>query len=130
MQIIINRISILSMDHSFIRRVKWGVFLAIIAINISVVCVWVPASLQISARYIAINNVWDRCQKSLLCIIDAALNIYFVYLVRSRLIANGLTKYVRLFKFNLVMIVISVSLDVSTTGQIGGREGQGGAVCD
>lgn len=112
MQIIINRISILTVDGNGLRRVKWGVFILLCLINISVVCIWVPASLQINEKYIAINNIWDRIQKALICIIDAFLNWYFIYLVRSQLIANGLTKYERLFWFNLVMSIVSVTLDI------------------
>lgn len=112
MQIIINRVAILSVDSASMRRMKWGTFAALVLINISVVCIWVPASLQINQKFIDINNIWDRIQKALICVIDALLNIHFIYLVDSRLIANGLTKYKRLFRFNLVMIIISVSLDI------------------
>jgi hypothetical protein len=112
MQIIINRIAILSVDGNGTRRLKWAVFAILCLINISVVCIWVPASLQISEKYIAINTIWDRIQKALICVIDALLNFYFIHLVRSRLIANGLTKYTRLFRFNLAMSVVSVTLDI------------------
>lgn len=112
MQIIINRIAILSVDRKTVFRVKWGTFALLILINISVVCIWVPANLQISDKFVAINNIWDRIQKALICVIDAALNYYFVHLVHSRLIANGLTKYTRLYRYNLFMIVISIALDI------------------
>jgi hypothetical protein len=113
MQVIVNRIAVLSIRSKTHFRLKWGVFLFILCINISVACIWVPASLQINDTYIRINYVWDRVEKALICIIDLALNVYFIYLVRSRLIANGLIKYNLLFRFNLVMIFVSVSLDVS-----------------
>jgi hypothetical protein len=113
MQIIINRVAILSVNPATITRLKWGTFGVLIAINVAVTCIWTPASLQLNETFISINNVFDRVQKSLLCVIDAGLNYYFIHLVRSRLIANGLTKYNRLFRFNLAMIGVSVSLDVS-----------------
>lgn len=80
-----------------------------------------PASLQINETFIAVNNVWDRLEKAIICVMDTGLNLYFIYLVRSRLIANGLTKYDLLFNFNLAMIFVSVSLDVRilTTYDIG-----------
>lgn len=81
-------------------------------VNISVFCIWIPARLQISQNWIHINNIWDRIEKVIFCLIDAGLNLYFIYLVRSKLIANGLTKYHRLFRFNLFMIACSVALDV------------------
>lgn len=115
MQIIINRVGILSIHPTTITRLKWGTFVAIVLINIAVTCIWVPSQLQLSQKFMDINNVFDRIQKALLCIIDAALNGYFIYLVRSRLIAYGLTKYQRLFNFNLVMIAVSITLDVRST---------------
>ncbi|KAH9883330.1 hypothetical protein F4778DRAFT_802517 [Xylariomycetidae sp. FL2044] len=98
------------------RRLKWSIFSVILVINISVFCIWVPARLQINETYIHINEVWDRVEKGIFCVLDACLNLYFIHLVRSRLIANGLTKYTRLFKMNLVMISISICLDVILIG--------------
>ncbi|KAG7152646.1 hypothetical protein HYQ46_011325 [Verticillium longisporum] len=97
-------------------RLKWGVFLVLLAINISVFCVWIPARLQISEGIIHANNIWDRIEKAIFLIIDLGLNLAFIYLVRSRLIAFGLTKYTVLFRFNLAMICISMSLDIMITG--------------
>ncbi|RYP04321.1 hypothetical protein DL764_004514 [Monosporascus ibericus] len=85
-------------------------------INISVYCIWIPARLQISPTYIYVNEVWDRVEKVIFCLIDASLNLYFIYLVRSRLIAGGLDKYNSLYRFNLAMIGVSVSLDVILIG--------------
>ena len=112
MQIIINRISILSVTRATIFRLKWSIFVVLLLINISVVCIWVPASLQINDTFIRINSIWDRIQKALICIVDLLLNVYFIHLVKSRLIANGLTKYQRLFRFNVVMIAVSIILDI------------------
>lgn len=96
-----------------ITRLKWGVFLGVLAINISVACIWIPARLQRSKAYEHINEYWDRSEKIILAIIDLFLNAYFIYQVRSSLIAYGLTKYVRLYHYNLVMIAISMTMDVS-----------------
>lgn len=85
-------------------------------INISGFCIWVPARLQISHLYEEINIVWDRTEKAVFLIVDLALNLYFIYLVRSRLIACGLTKYTELFHFNVIMVIISVSLDCVLMG--------------
>lgn len=115
MQIIVNRIALLHVSPTIVRRLKWGIFAILAVINISVFCIWIPARLQISETYIHINNVWDRIEKGIFAVIDLALNFYFVYLVRSSLISYGLTKYVVLYRFNLVMVVISISMDVSTT---------------
>ncbi|KAF7547237.1 hypothetical protein G7Z17_g7876 [Cylindrodendrum hubeiense] len=111
MQIIINRISILMMVRQNAWKLKLSVFLILLAINISVFCIWVPARLQINDTYININRIWDRIEKCIFLVLDAGLNLYFIHLVKSRLIANGLTKYTRLFRVNLAMIGISITMD-------------------
>ncbi|KAI0482133.1 hypothetical protein GGR56DRAFT_618739 [Xylariaceae sp. FL0804] len=116
LQIIINRISLLVDVPGRVRRLKWTVAILITCVNISVFCIWIPARLQISHRYIHINNIWDRIEKSIIAIVDSGLSSYFVYLVRFNLIKNGLGKYKRLYYFNLCMIFVSLSLDVVLIG--------------
>lgn len=117
MQIIVNRIALLHVSPTIVRRLKWGIFAILAVINVSVFCIWIPARLQINKTYIEINTIWDRIEKAIFAVIDLALNFYFLYLVRSSLISYGLTKYVVLYRFNLVMVVISISMDVSFTYQ-------------
>lgn len=95
-----------------IRRLQWSVFIICLLINISVACIWIPARLQLSRRWMVINGYWDRTEKIMLAVIDVGLNALFVYLVRSSLIAYGLTKYVRLYRFNLACICLSVTMDI------------------
>ncbi|KAL9943487.1 hypothetical protein ACHAPW_009129 [Verticillium nonalfalfae] len=116
MQIIVNRIALLMHDPAQTTRLRWGVFLLLLAVNVSVFCVWIPARLQISPGITHANDIWDRVEKGIFLVIDAALNLAFIFLVRSRLIAYGLTKYKVLFQFNLAMICISMSLDVMLIG--------------
>jgi hypothetical protein len=70
-------------------RLKIGVAILITAVNISVYCIWVPARLQISKRYIYINDRWDRCEKVIYLCVDGALNWYFIHIVRKRLVDQG-----------------------------------------
>ncbi|KAI3535679.1 hypothetical protein CSPX01_11203 [Colletotrichum filicis] len=116
MQIIVNRIAILMPIPAQATRLKWGVFGILLAVNISVFCIWIPARLQINETYIHINEIWDRIEKGIFLLVDAGLNLTFIYLVKSRLIASGLTKYTALFRFNLAMIAVSMSLDVILIG--------------
>ncbi|KAK4228581.1 hypothetical protein QBC38DRAFT_351459, partial [Podospora fimiseda] len=115
-QILVNRISLILFDREFARRLKFGVGVSVGLISISVFCIWAPARLQISQRWMDINRIWDRVEKALFLIIDAALNIYFMWLVRTKLIANGLTKYRLVYKFNIFMVCISIGLDVLIIG--------------
>ncbi|KAF5578721.1 lactoylglutathione lyase [Fusarium pseudoanthophilum] len=116
LQIILNRLGLLMIVPGQAARLKWVVFAIILAVNISVFVIWMPARLQISDRWIWLNNIWDRCEKVIFALVDGALNAYFIYLVRSRLIENGLTKYIPLYRMNLLLIFISLSLDVVLVG--------------
>ncbi|KAJ4137865.1 hypothetical protein NW754_001509 [Fusarium falciforme] len=78
--------------------------------------VWIPNRLQISETWIRIDAIWDRIEKVIFLLVDASLNIYFIYLVRTRLISNGLTKYNTLFAVNITMVIISISMDVVLIG--------------
>ncbi|KAH7371747.1 hypothetical protein BKA66DRAFT_514079 [Pyrenochaeta sp. MPI-SDFR-AT-0127] len=123
MQIIINRISLLSVRRSVATRLKWTVAAVLGVINISVFVIWIPARLQISETFIHINEIWDRVEKVVFALIDGSLNLYFIYMVRTKLIANGLTKYMPLFWFNILMVFTSLSLDVILIGVMSLRNG-------
>ncbi|KAM0437856.1 hypothetical protein ACHAPT_002221 [Fusarium lateritium] len=116
LQIIINRIALLLPNKSRINKIKWAVAAIVGLINLSGFCIWIPARLQISHLYEEINIVWDRTEKAVFLIVDLGLNLYFIYLVRSRLIAGGLTKYYPLFQFNVAMVFVSVTLDCVLMG--------------
>jgi hypothetical protein len=95
------------------RMLKWGTAIFVGLINISVFCIWIPARLQTSERFIAINLVWDRIEKVIFLLVDGGLNAYFLYLVKSRLISQGLNKYKILFNVNSAIVVVSLTMDVS-----------------
>jgi hypothetical protein len=115
-QIIRNRISLLITSDREKFWLKWGSFLIVLGINISVYCIWIPARLQISPFWIQLNNIWDRIEKAIYLVLDAGLNIYFVVLVKRKLLSSGVTKYYPLFRFNIMMVVLSLSLDVLLIG--------------
>jgi hypothetical protein len=48
--------------------------------------------------------------------IDAFLNVYFIRTVKANLVSNGLQKYERLVRFNCIMIVISLLMDIVILG--------------
>ncbi|KAH7119261.1 hypothetical protein EDB81DRAFT_873099 [Dactylonectria macrodidyma] len=112
LQIIVNRCAILMHNRVLVWRIKYGVAAFITAINISVYCIWIPARLQISEKYIHINEVWDRCEKVIYLLVDACLNFLFIRIVRSNLVELGLSKYDNLVRFNMFIIVFSLSMDV------------------
>ncbi|KFH48298.1 hypothetical protein ACRE_008000 [Hapsidospora chrysogenum ATCC 11550] len=114
LQIIITRIALLEHNKTRVFRLRWGVFFVLALINIVVAFIWIPARLQRSRIYIHANEIWDRMEKAIIAVIDVGLNAYFIYLVRSSLIAFGLSQYITLYRFNLAMIFVSVATDVGT----------------
>ncbi|KAK9780855.1 hypothetical protein AB5N19_07330 [Seiridium cardinale] len=118
LQIIINRVSLVMVNKVLARNLKLGVFLIVLLINISVFCIWLPARLQISKTYMRVNDIWDRTEKAIFAVVDAGLNCYFMWTVRTNLISAGLVKYQPLFRFNLMMVCISVALDIVLIGSM------------
>lgn len=112
MQILTNRISLILYNPEKARKLKVYISLAIGVINVSVFIVWIPARLQVSEMWIHVNEVWDRVEKFLFMAVDGGLNYYFMWLIKSKLVANGLTKYRLVYRINLFMVFISLSLDV------------------
>jgi hypothetical protein len=112
-QIIINRIGLILDNQKRLQMYKYGTAFIMTLVCIGEFCIWIPARMQVSERYMAINNIWDRCEKVIFLLIDLFLNATFLYLVKSRLISYGLVKYKRLFWFTVVISVISLSMDVS-----------------
>jgi hypothetical protein len=112
MQILANRLGLILYNPDKERRIKIALLIAIGIVNVSVFCIWVPARLQINETFIRINEVWDRAEKAIFAAIDLTINTYFMWLVRSKLVSCGLTKYNLVYKYNLLMVFVSISLDV------------------
>lgn len=98
-------------------QLKVGTAVVIVLVNISVFCIWIPAKLQVNETYVRINTIWDRIEKIIILLVDAALNYYFVRIVQKQLIKPGLTKYRPLVRFNLYMIVLSLAMDCLIIGK-------------
>ncbi|KAI1764639.1 hypothetical protein GGR53DRAFT_530299 [Hypoxylon sp. FL1150] len=119
MQIIINRIAVIAESRTTIRKLKYGTAIFITMINIAVFCIFIPSHLDppVSQLYVTINKYWDRTSKCLICAVDAGLNYYFSRTVRKRLVEqHGLVKYKPLAKFNDMLMVISILMDVMLIG--------------
>lgn len=117
MQIIVNRVGLLMYDLTHVRRLKITVFVLILILNAGVMAIWVPAQLGVK-EFLVANAVWHRVEKSIFLVVDASLHIFFLYLVRSRLIQSGLTKYNTLYRFNICMVMVSISLDITLIGLV------------
>ncbi|KAH8725584.1 hypothetical protein GQ44DRAFT_615329 [Phaeosphaeriaceae sp. PMI808] len=115
-QIIANRVGLIMVNKKKVRLLKWSLFLLISAVNISVFCIWIPAHMGAGPTFVTFNMIWERFEKTFFLVIDLGLNLYFLYLVRYRLIANGLTKYMRLFRFNAAIVLVSTSMDILLLG--------------
>ncbi|BGP32753.1 hypothetical protein JCM10296v2_004537 [Rhodotorula toruloides] len=118
LQIICSRIVLLWGDRRDQAMLKYGVAALITAINLSVYCIWVPARLQVSERYVKINEVWDRCEKCIYLVVDALLNYLFIRTVNRQLVKNGLDRYRPLVRFNSRLILLSIGMDVFIIGMM------------
>lgn len=118
LQIIVNRISILFTTKRKAVNLKIAVAVCITLINISVYCIWIPARLQVSEEFIHINDIWDRCEKSIYLAVDALLNFYFMKTVHNKLVGNGLKKYQTLIKFNALLVAFSLAMDALIIGMM------------
>ena len=117
--IMANRISLLLFSPAEVLRLKLSVAAIIGVVNITVFVIWIPARLQISPTWIHANAVWDRMEKCIFLIVDLGLNVKFVRLVETQLIQQGLTQYNRVYRFNLMMVGISIALDVGWPPALG-----------
>ncbi|KAF2442576.1 hypothetical protein P171DRAFT_417854 [Karstenula rhodostoma CBS 690.94] len=112
LQIIINRIRLIVPDRHRSRMIMIVTAALVTGINVSVFSIWIPARLQINPTYILVNEIWDRIEKVVYLAIDAALNWYFLKVVKANLINNGLQKYNKLLRFNQNIIILSLLMDV------------------
>ncbi|KAL2803267.1 hypothetical protein BJX63DRAFT_437126 [Aspergillus granulosus] len=116
-QIIANRIALIMVSRRKSLQLRWGLFIAIGIINIAVGIIWIPAHLESASDFQRdLNFIFENVEKSFFLVVDLALNLYFLYLVRYRLIADGLNKYWVLYKFNIGFVAISTTMDALLLG--------------
>ncbi|GAA6009346.1 hypothetical protein JCM10207_004357 [Rhodosporidiobolus poonsookiae] len=114
--IITNRVCLLWSNPRHQRMLKYGVAGLMLAINISVYIIWMPARLQINQHWVSLNKVWDRIEKCLYLVIDFVLNAIFIRSIQKRLLANGLERYRPLVRFNQGLVVVSLAMDALLIG--------------
>ncbi|KAH6610506.1 hypothetical protein Trco_000526 [Trichoderma cornu-damae] len=116
-QIIANRVSLILTNHRTARNLKLGLAIVIGCVNGAVFYIWTVAQLPTASRFQVVMNNWsEHIEKSFFLIVDLALNLYFLYLVRFRLIQDGLNKYWKLFNFNVGIVFLSTSMDILLLG--------------
>lgn len=118
MLIMVNRVSLIMYNPIAERRLKLGVLVIITLLNMGVMLAWIPAQLQINDGFIAANRIYHWIEKSIFTIVDASLNCLFIYLVRTKLVNPGLTRYRHLYRFNVAMVIVSISLDITVIGMV------------
>lgn len=106
-------------DRRKAKHLKWGLAGSITVVCLTVCYIFTVAhSPGASDEMIRINFILENVEKCFFLVIDLGLNLYFIYLVRYRLIADGLSKYWKLYKFNVGMVVISTCLDILLLGLV------------
>ncbi|KAK7973341.1 hypothetical protein PG988_007475 [Apiospora saccharicola] len=79
LQTILNRATLLVINKHRARQLQVGTFVIVTLVNISVFCIWIPAQMHLSDRYVRLNQVWVLVEKSLFAVIDTSLNLYFLW---------------------------------------------------
>ncbi|KAL4938958.1 hypothetical protein BDV06DRAFT_225489 [Aspergillus oleicola] len=111
-QIIANRIALIMVSKRKSHQLRWSLFIAIALVNLAVAFIWIPAHLNNATAFRQkLNFIFENVEKSFFLLVDLGLNLYFLYLVRYRLIAEGLSKYWTLYKFNVGFVAISTVMD-------------------
>lgn len=113
-----NRVALIMYNPVAERRLKLCILIIITLLNIGVMLAWIPAQLQINDGFIAANRLYHWIEKSIFTVVDASLNCYFIYLVRTKLVNPGLTRYRHLFRFNVAMVIVSISMDITVIGMV------------
>ncbi|KAK0476746.1 hypothetical protein IW261DRAFT_1637164 [Armillaria novae-zelandiae] len=113
MLIIVNRLCILIQKPSQRLTLKLVVIGVVSVVSISTSCIWIPAELQINSSYMSLNRWWDKFEKSIYLLLDLALNILFIRMVKGRLVDHGLKKYDR---GHARIIIVSIGMDVLLMG--------------
>ena len=117
LQIVANRVSLIMVEPRKAMKMKWALFLVVLSINIAVAVIWISAQMPgVSPFKVILNIMFEKAEKAFFLVLDLGLNLYFLYLVRYRLIQDGLSKYWTLFHFNVAMVVLSTSMDCLLLG--------------
>ncbi|KAK0430276.1 hypothetical protein EV421DRAFT_1913138 [Armillaria borealis] len=116
MLIIVNRLCILIQQPSQRLTLKLVVIGVVSVVSISTSCIWIPAQLQINSSYMSLDKWWDKFEKAIYLLLDLALNILFIRMVKGRLVDHGLKKYDRVMRFNQRIIIVSIGMDFLLMG--------------
>lgn len=116
-QIIANRVSLIMVERRKATMLRWGLFISIGLVNLAVCFIWTIAMLPGATQFQVVLNIWfEKAEKAFFLILDLSLNLLFLYLVRYRLIADGLSKYWKLYHFNVGIVILSTSMDILLLG--------------
>ena len=118
-QIIANRVSLIMVNRRKAKWLKIGLAIGIGCVNIAVYVIWTSAYLpQATPEQKHLNAIFEKAEKSFFLVVDLGLNLLFLYLVRFRLIAGGLSKYWPLFNLNSALVCISTAMDAALLGML------------
>ena len=112
MQILANRLCLIVYSPARQWWLPVSLFISVGIINISFFVIAIPSRLHVNHTFVRAKNVWNPIERSLLAVIDLCLNGYFMWLVKSKLVAYGLNHYKTIYRYNIVMICFSMSLEV------------------
>ncbi|PNY25383.1 Uncharacterized protein TCAP_04675, partial [Tolypocladium capitatum] len=119
LQIIANRVGLIMVDQRKAMWLKLGLFGLVGCVNIAVGVIWTNGHMKTATpEQVHLNDHFEKAEKAFFLVTDLGLNLYFLYLVRFRLIALGLQKYWLLFKFNVAIVFLSTAMDALLLGML------------
>ncbi|KXS22239.1 hypothetical protein M427DRAFT_486108 [Gonapodya prolifera JEL478] len=120
--IILNRTSLMWRDRDQTRRMSVCLHIAIGVINVVVLVFWPAAQLGTCAFAVRFNDVFDKLEKVLLALLDAALNISFVYTFRKFTMALEDPAYQRAIKLSAILAIAGLGCDALILGLMFGND--------
>ncbi|EFP80507.1 uncharacterized protein PGTG_06463 [Puccinia graminis f. sp. tritici CRL 75-36-700-3] len=111
-QIMVSRIILIWSNPYHCQCLRWGILLWALLLTGAAFSTWIPARLKMSDNIIRINVICYPIVRLICLMTNACLNITFIYSVKKTLVANGLTKYNKLLKFNAKIMALSLFLDL------------------
>ncbi|OAV94992.1 hypothetical protein PTTG_05504 [Puccinia triticina 1-1 BBBD Race 1] len=108
----VSRIILIWSSPFHCKCLRWGIWIWAFLLTGAAFSTWIPARLQVSEQIIKLNAICYPIVRVVCLLTNACLNITFIYSVKNSLVANGLTKYNRLLRFNAKIMALSLFLDL------------------
>lgn len=113
-QLVVTRVLVLNRHKA--TKFRLFIFALNAGINLMMFSLWLAPVIQPFTTHSARIFWLPRVEKCLLLAIDLAINVYFLRLVSSKLLAGGFAKYRTFVHYNYKIIILSLACDCFMLG--------------